>query len=115
MARKKYTSSNQPLSDKGLVSTEPEDGSMKIFDFISQFEQGQVDVTDEVSYNLRDVIDENYRLYNSKFQESTDSTGLEKIFLVTRHKSRRSKFTTTSFQSTAAKKIAQIGTTSCEF
>jgi hypothetical protein len=80
MARKKYTSSNQPLSDKGLVSTEPQDGSMKVTDFISQFEQGQVNVTDEVQYNLRDVIDENYRLYNSRFQESTDSTGLEKIF-----------------------------------
>lgn len=59
---------------------EKSDGSMRVSDFISQFENGNVEVTDEVSYNIKDVIDENYRLYNSKFQETTDNTGLEKIF-----------------------------------
>lgn len=80
LRKTKYISSKQPRSDEPDEYEEPEDGSMKVSDFISQFEFGKVDVTDEVSYNLKDVINENYRLYNSKFQEASDATGLEKIF-----------------------------------
>lgn len=80
MARKKSTYSNQPHSAEPEKTPEPEDGSMHIRLFLDQFRNGKVDVTDDVSYNLSDVIEENYRLYNSKFQEANDQTGLEKIF-----------------------------------
>jgi len=48
--------------------------------FISEYEDMQVQVSPDVSYSLRDVINESYRLYNSKFQNETDSTGFQKIF-----------------------------------
>jgi len=48
--------------------------------FIADNENMEVEVSPGVSYNQRDVINESYRLYNSKYQESLDSSGLEKIF-----------------------------------
>lgn len=52
---------------------------MPIREFIGQFENGQVNVTDKVEYNLKEIIEDNYRLYNSKYEEEEDGD-LEKIF-----------------------------------
>lgn len=77
-------SSKRPSSKKKEAIPEmpkmEDDGAMTINSFIEQFQNGTTHVTDQVSYDLKDVIDEEYRLYNSKFEESTDNTGLEKIF-----------------------------------
>lgn len=52
-----------------------------IKNFITEYENGAVQVTPSISYNLRDVINTSYRLYFGKFQEPVDSTGLKKIFI----------------------------------
>lgn len=53
---------------------------MEIKKFITEYENGTVKVTPQVSYNLKDVIDESYRLYNAKFETDTDNAGVRKIF-----------------------------------
>lgn len=54
---------------------------MKTIDsFISDYEKMTVEVSPNVSYNLRDVIEESYRLFNARFQEETDANGFKKIF-----------------------------------
>lgn len=54
---------------------------MKIQNFITQYERGTVQVSPDISYDTKDVINESYRLYNGKFQNKTDSGGLDKIML----------------------------------
>jgi hypothetical protein len=54
----------------------------KIEDFISENEDMSVEVSPGVSYNLRDVINENYRLYNAKFASgNTEESGFNRIFM----------------------------------
>lgn len=53
---------------------------MNIKNFISEYEDMTVTVSPGVSYSLRNVIDENYRLFNAKFEKPKDSSGLEKVF-----------------------------------
>jgi hypothetical protein len=52
----------------------------KVSDFISRNSNGTVYITDKVSYNLKDIIEDNHRLYNSQYEQPLDNTGLEKIF-----------------------------------
>lgn len=53
---------------------------LKIEQFISDNQNMEVEVTPEVSYDLHDTILESHRLYNSKYQNETDTSGLQKIF-----------------------------------
>ena len=48
--------------------------------FIANYKDGQVQVSDKVSYELRSTIEESYRLFNSKFEDDKDASGLKKIF-----------------------------------
>lgn len=54
---------------------------MKINNFITEYERGTVQVSPDISYDTADVINESYRLYNGKFQNEKDSSGLEKVML----------------------------------
>lgn len=54
---------------------------MNIQNFITQYERGTVQVSPDISYDTKDVINESYRLYNGKFQNKLDSGGLEKVML----------------------------------
>lgn len=53
---------------------------MNIKDYIQEYEAGTLQITDTISYSVKDVLQENRRLYHSKFQNPLDSGGLEKIF-----------------------------------
>jgi len=80
--RKRYTASATRPSTKEArpeKPVEPSDGSMPILDFISVNREGLVTVTDDVTYEIRELIDELHRLYNSKFKSPMDGD-LEKIF-----------------------------------
>lgn len=47
---------------------------MKEFqNFLTNYEDGTVYVTDEVEYNLQDVIKDDFRAYNSKFKDGIDA------------------------------------------
>ena len=49
--------------------------------FISEYQNGTVQVSDDISYSTKDVINENYRIYNGKMKSGKDSDGLEMIML----------------------------------
>jgi len=50
--------------------------------FITDFEQGTVEVSPGVSYNMRDVNNESARLFNAKFKDgSKEENGFERVFL----------------------------------
>ncbi len=53
---------------------------MEIKDFIKDNQRMAVQVTPDIEYELKDVIEESHRLFNSKYQEPTDASGLEKIY-----------------------------------
>jgi hypothetical protein len=53
---------------------------MEIKEYITEYEKGTVYVSPGVEYNLKDVIDDSYRLFNGKFEQPKDSNNLEKIF-----------------------------------
>ena len=52
----------------------------KLERFLTNYQNGQVQVSQDVSYELRQTVEENYRLFNSKFEDVKDSSGLTKIF-----------------------------------
>jgi len=52
----------------------------KLERFLTNYQNGQVQVSEDVSYELRQTVEENYRLFNSKFEDVKDSSGLTKIF-----------------------------------
>jgi len=50
--------------------------------FITEYEDMSVEVSSGVSYNLRDVINENYKLYNARFSTGdTEESGFVRIFM----------------------------------
>ena len=51
-----------------------------INDFIAYNEDMNVEVSPGVSYSLRDIINESYRLYNAKFESEDSSKGFQRIF-----------------------------------
>jgi len=53
---------------------------MKFQNYISTYQNGNVEVSPGVSYSIREVIEQAFRNYNSQYQDKTDSSGLEKIF-----------------------------------
>lgn len=53
---------------------------MEIQKFIKEYWMGTVDVTDDISYDTRTVIETNRRIWHSIFEEPKDKTGLEKIY-----------------------------------
>jgi hypothetical protein len=54
---------------------------MKIHDFVKQYDTMTIQVSPGVSYNLRDVINESYRLYNARFEgNDMESSGFRRIF-----------------------------------
>lgn len=52
-----------------------------VSNFITEYEEGQVQVAPDISYSTRETIHDIYRLYNSFFKSAKDSSGLEKIML----------------------------------
>lgn len=53
---------------------------MKFHSFINQYKDGDVQVSDGVSYSLSEIINQAYRNYSGKFITPTDQTGWTKIF-----------------------------------
>lgn len=53
---------------------------MSIQKFISEYEDMEVTASSGVTYSLRQVIDESYRLYHGKFINPKDTGSLEKVF-----------------------------------
>lgn len=53
---------------------------MKIDDYISSYKRGTVQITKGVSYNLEDVIEENFLSINAKFPEPNFSDGTPKEY-----------------------------------
>jgi hypothetical protein len=50
--------------------------------FIEQYEQGTVEVSPGVTYNMRDVNNESYRLYNARFESGEfEENGFRRVFM----------------------------------
>jgi len=49
--------------------------------FISEHEKGTVQVSKDIRYDTKDVVDESYRLYNNRPKQEEDETGLKVILL----------------------------------
>ena len=49
-------------------------------DFIADNQQMEVDIAPSVSYDLKDIIYDSYRLFNSKFVSPVEPNGFEKIY-----------------------------------
>ncbi|MBK9482671.1 MAG: hypothetical protein IPO02_11985 [Bacteroidetes bacterium] len=54
---------------------------MKVSNFITEHEEGRVQVSSDISYSTKETINDIYRLYNGFFKVKTDSSGLEKVML----------------------------------
>lgn len=54
---------------------------MHIKNFIQEYEDGKVQVSPEITYSTKEVINNSYRLYNGKFETDKDASGLEKVML----------------------------------
>ena len=55
--------------------------NISIRNFIDEHGNGTVQVSDDISYNTKDVINESYRLYNGKHKTEKDGDGLQMIML----------------------------------
>ena len=53
---------------------------MRFQDFIDKYQDGHVQITDDISYSLRDVINKNIRLKHGQFEDDEYPNGQKKIF-----------------------------------
>jgi hypothetical protein len=52
---------------------------MKIYDFITEYSEGTVNVTDEISYDIYDVIKQTERMKHRKYKNPKFSDGMKKL------------------------------------
>jgi hypothetical protein len=61
---------------------EEQDKKSEVEQFLNDNENMTVEVSEGVTYNLRDVINDNYRLYNAKFEDgAVEENGFVRVFM----------------------------------